>query len=82
MGQGYANHYNRLMVHNNDRAGCVAATGYHGEQVMSWACGPAWNFVSIYPPNLEGWYRGTIRNNNLSKWGQFSGFALCEVGCV
>lgn len=83
MGQGYANHYETLLVRTLERAGCVAAAGYHGEQVMNWVCAPAGgNFAVIYPPNPEGWYRGMVRNNNLSKWGQFTGLAFCESRCV
>lgn len=83
MGQGYANHYVLFEVITGNRAGCVSATGYHGEQVMGWACAAAdGNAAAVYPPNPEGWYRGLIKNNHPSEWGHsFRGWAGC-INCV
>jgi hypothetical protein len=79
MGEGYANHYNSFSVTTQDRAGCVAATGYYGEQVTSWSCAGSWGQQFIGLPNPAGsWYRGTIRNNNTGSAGGFSGGAYCN----
>lgn len=83
MGEGYANHYARFQVYTYERAGCVSATGYYGEQVMSWACVPAGYIGTVNPPNPQGWYRGIIKNNNSNSWGKFTGWAACREGeCV
>ncbi len=79
MGIGYANHYNDVAVETQGVSGCIAATGYYGEQVTSWSCvGPNTQDIQ-YPPNpAASWYRGTIRSNNRSTAAAFSGSAYCD----
>ena len=76
MAQGYANHYGLIGVNTKNQAGCVAATGYNGEQVVSWACASFWQQARVYPPNPEGWYRGIIRNNSATA-AEYGGWADC-----
>lgn len=79
MGVGYANHYSSFSVTTQNRAGCVAVAGYYGEQISSWVCAGAWGQVFTGPANpAAGFYRGLIRNNNLTYAAGFSGGAYCD----
>jgi hypothetical protein len=79
MGVGYANHYSSFNIRTESRAGCVATAGYYGEQINSWVCASAYGWALNGVPNpTAGFYRGLIRNNNLSNPGSFSGGAYCD----
>jgi len=61
---------------SQDRAHCTALLGYYGEQLDSWVCNPkgveTWYVRPAWRP--FGYYRGAIKNNNMSQSGVFAGF--------
>lgn len=73
-GIGTAWHHWRIDNSTGERAGCVQALGYYGEAVSGWACAPPWSTASVYLPNDGGFYRGKIRNNNVSNGAYFNGW--------
>jgi hypothetical protein len=64
-------------VDTQERAGCVRILGYYGEPLSSWQCVGNYSSTQIYNSGAPGFYRGAIRNNNLSNWGHFSGYTIC-----
>jgi hypothetical protein len=68
--------YNRDRVYINtyERAGCVDYADVWHNLMASWVCYPKWTQVgSINVRQDGGWYRGVIRNNNLTYAGNFNG---------
>ena len=70
-------HMMQVSVVTFERAGCVTYIGYYGESYHSWACAPANSRKDLYLPNDGGWYRGSIRNNNMTYGARFGGSYLC-----
>jgi hypothetical protein len=72
----------RAEVITYERAGCVNIADGSNNLTQSWACGPSGSApgyaaavgIPIYP---NFYYKGVIRNNNLSFSGKFSGFMVC-----
>jgi hypothetical protein len=57
-----------------ERAGCVDYADVWHNLINSWVCypkGTEWGGISVRQDG--GWYRGVIRNNNLSYKGLFTG---------
>lgn len=70
-------HLADVVVFTQERAGCVTYAGYYGELYGSWQCAGAHSSKLVYVPNDGGFYRGVIRNNNLSYAASFTGQSLC-----
>ena len=66
-----------VYVYTEDRAGCVTYAGYYGELYHSWECVGAHSGKQLYVSPDGGWYRGVIRNNNLSYAARFRGKSSC-----
>jgi len=68
-----------IKSHGVERASCVALLGYYGEQLDSWVCAAAGHDSSytVAPWRPFGYYRSAVKNNNLSKSGQFYGEIYC-----
>jgi hypothetical protein len=56
-----------------ERSGCVNYADVWHNLITSWVCTPKYSETVIGIRNDGGWYRGAIRNNNLSYGGAFSG---------
>jgi len=67
--------YNRtyVAVQALERAGCVDYADVWHNLITSWVCTPKETQVIISVRKDGGWYRGVIRNNNLTYRAQFSG---------
>jgi hypothetical protein len=72
-----AAHQVQVRLDTYERAGCIALTGYYGEQVSQWYCTSKESQKVIWVPANPGLYRAIIRNNNLSYGGHFAGVRLC-----
>src|SRR3982750_119122 len=72
-----AGHHFEIGIQTSGRAGCVRVIGYYGEAVTSWQCTGSYSHTSILLANNGGYYRGSIRNNNLTYAAYFSGFNGC-----
>jgi len=67
--------YNRqnVGIRTVERAGCVDYADVWHNLITSWVCTPSNTEKIISIRQDGGWYRGVIRNNNLSYRGQFVG---------
>lgn len=73
---------NWASVRTYERAGCVNIADVNNNLTQSWACGGAGSApgyaaavgIPIYP---NSYYKGVIRNNNLSFGGRFTGEMSC-----
>lgn len=68
--------YNRQWVFINtyERAGCVDYADVWHNLITNWVCYPKGTELgSVKVRQDGGWYRGVIRNNNLSSAGNFNG---------
>ena len=63
----------RATIYTWERAGCVDYADVWHNLITSWVCIPAgtWGYVNIRQDG--GWYRGVIRNNNLTYGAHFYG---------
>jgi hypothetical protein len=68
---GYGLRY--VFVNTVTRAGCVDYADVWHNLIDSWVCTGKNSQVRIDVRQDGGWYRGTIRNNNLTYSGAFSG---------
>lgn len=64
-----------LSSYGFNRAHCTALLGYYGEQLDSWVCAAKEQYSWYFRPEWRppAYYRGAIKNNNLSQSGVFSG---------
>jgi hypothetical protein len=60
-------------VYTDSRAGCVDYADVWHNLIDSWHCVPQYSQGIVYIRQDGGWYRGVIRNNNLSYGGWFRG---------
>ena len=67
----------RVTVFTHERAGCVNYGDVWHNLMTSWSCTTNNSEKQIFIPNDGGWYRGIIRNNNMSTGGNFGGNVLC-----
>jgi hypothetical protein len=68
--------YNRdeIMLTTYERAGCVDYADVWHNLITSWVCFPKETpYGTIIARKDGGWYRGVIRNNNLSYSARFAG---------
>jgi len=67
-------HRNRVMVGTFERAGCVDYADVWHNLITSWVCFPKETYLGVLFVRQDGgWYRGVIRNNNLTYAGRFKG---------
>jgi hypothetical protein len=64
----------RVFINTYERAGCVDYADVWHNLISSWVCYPKGTELgSIKVREDGGWYRGAIRNNNLTYAGNFNG---------
>ncbi|HSS43331.1 MAG TPA: hypothetical protein VLK37_12375 [Solirubrobacterales bacterium] len=64
----------RVFINTYERAGCVDYADVWHNLINSWVCYPKGTELgSIKVREDGGWYRGAIRNNNLTYAGNFNG---------
>lgn len=64
----------KVLLNTYERAGCVDYADVWHNLITSWVCFPKetfWNSITVRKDG--GWYRGVIRNNNLSYAARFAG---------
>jgi hypothetical protein len=72
-------HRQNVMINTRERAGCVDYADVWHNLIDSWTCYPKWTELGGIKVRQDGgWYRGVIRNNNLSYKGQFIGTITWE----
>jgi hypothetical protein len=65
----------RVYLNTWERAGCVDYADVWHNLIDSWACYPKYTTMAYYTVRRDGgWYRGVIRNNNVSSPGLFTGY--------
>lgn len=68
---GYGRDY--VWIQTGERAGCVDYADVWHNLVTSWVCYPKHTYAGMSIRQDGGWYRGVIRNNNLTYGGSFVG---------
>lgn len=64
----------RIFINTYERAGCVDYADVWHNLITSWVCYPKWTELgSVAVRQDGGWYRGAIRNNNLTYAANFNG---------
>ncbi len=62
-----------VFINTYERAGCLDYADVWHNLINSWSCFPKGTTLGGYYVRRDGgWYRGVIRNNNLTYSGQFS----------
>jgi hypothetical protein len=70
-----AGYYTTFGIFTWERAGCVRVLGYYGEALSSWACVGKQSQGAISRPGAApGYYRSSLKNNNMSFAGLFQGY--------